>query len=58
MKAFAETEWVAAKCVRMLSFEPLEAADGLIGLSNSLAGYGPERAAHRARINRALRFPD
>ena len=56
--AFGETEWVAAKCVRLLGFEPLEAAQGLIGLSNSFVDYGPERAAHRARINNTLRLSD
>jgi len=36
----------------------LEAGRGLIGLCNSFVEYGSERAAHRARINKALRFPD
>jgi hypothetical protein len=58
MMAFGETELVAAKCVQLLGFDPLEAAHGLIGLSNAFSEYGPERAAHRARINKALRFPD
>ncbi|SRR6266481_9003494 len=58
MMAFGETEWIAAKCVRLLGFEPLEAGRGLIGLCNSFVEYGSERAAHRARINKALRFPD
>jgi hypothetical protein len=58
MMAFGETERIAAKCVRLLGYEPLEAARGLIGLSNAFPEYGPERAAHRARINKALRFPD
>jgi hypothetical protein len=58
MMAFGETEWIAAKCVRLLGYEPLEAARGLIGLSNAFPEYGAERAAHRARINTALRFPD
>jgi hypothetical protein len=58
MMAFAETERLAAKCVRLLGFEPLEAARGLIGLSNSFVEYGAERAAHRSRVNKALRLPD
>jgi hypothetical protein len=58
MMAFGDTEWIAGGCVRLLGFEPLEAARGLIGLSNSFAEYGAERAAHRTRINKALRFPD
>jgi hypothetical protein len=58
MQAFADTEWIADKCVRLLGFDPLEAARGLIGLSNVLSTYGPERADHRARVNKALRFPD
>jgi hypothetical protein len=56
MMAFAETEYIATRCVRLFGFEPLEAARGLIGLSNSFVQYGPERAEHRARINKALRF--
>jgi hypothetical protein len=58
MRAFGETERLATRCVQVLGFEPLEAADGLIGLSNTFSEYGSERAAHRARINKALRFPD
>jgi hypothetical protein len=58
MMAFGETEWVAAKCVRLLGYGPLEAAHGLIGLSNLLVEYGSERAPHRASINNALRLPD
>ncbi len=58
MRAFGETESVAAKCVQLLHFEPLEAAEGLIGLSNSFSENGSERAAHRTRINKALHFPD
>src|SRR5205814_3814610 len=55
MRAFGEMEWPAAKCVQFLGYEPLKAADGLIGLSNTSSEYGSERAAHRANINRALR---
>lgn len=58
MMAFGETEQIAAACVRLLRYDPLEVARGLIGLSNSLAEYGVERASHRARVNKALRFPD
>jgi hypothetical protein len=58
MRAFGETERIAATCVRLIGYDPLDAASGLIGLSNSLPEYGAERAAHRARVNKALRFPD
>jgi hypothetical protein len=58
MQAFGETEWVAAKCVQLLRFKPLDAAEGLIDLSNSFSEYGNEPAVHRTRINKALRFPD
>src|SRR5262249_32701105 len=58
MIAFAETEWIAAKGVRRLGYDPLRAGQGLIGLSNSIGVYGMERAEHRASINKALRFRD
>jgi hypothetical protein len=58
MKAFAETESIAANIVRHRNYDPLSAGHGLIGLSNSVAVHGPERAAHRASINKALRLPD
>jgi len=58
MIAFGDTEWIAVEIVRYLGFDPSQAGYGLIGLSNSLAQYGDERATHRASINKALRFPD
>jgi hypothetical protein len=58
MIAFAETEWIAANIVRYRGYDPLSAGQGLIGLSNSVAVHGPERAGHRASINKTLRFPD
>jgi hypothetical protein len=58
MIAFGDTEWIAVEIVRYLGFDPLKAGYGLIGLSNSLAQYGEERATHRASINKALRFRD
>jgi hypothetical protein len=59
MIAFAETESIAANGVRCLGYDPLLAGRGLIGLSNAItaAVYGAEGAAHRAGINKALRFP-
>jgi hypothetical protein len=58
MMAFADTEWIAPKCVKLLGYEPREAAQGLIDLSNSVAKQVAERAAHCKRINKALQFPN
>lgn len=57
LKAFSETEWAANKAVKLLGYNPLDAAQGLIGLSNTFAKYGEERAEHRDRITRSLRLP-
>jgi len=57
MIAFGDRELIAAEIVRYLGFDPLQAGYSLIALSNSLAQYGDQRAAHRASINKALRFP-
>ena len=48
---FGDTEWIAVEIVPYFGFNPLQAGYSLIGLSNSLAQYGDERAA-------ALRFAD
>jgi hypothetical protein len=56
MIAFAHSERPAARVVRLRGFDPAMAADGLIGLSNTLPKYGEERASHRAKIIKGLRF--
>jgi hypothetical protein len=58
MRAFAETEPLAAWCVKRFGYNPLEASLGLVGLSNTLTQYGTERAAHRERVNHALKLSD
>ena len=58
MIAFADTEWIAPSVVQYLGYDPSTAGRGLIGFSNSFGQYGAERAAHRASINKALRFRD
>lgn len=58
MMAFAETETIATFCVTIMGYRPSDAGSGLIGLANSLAEYGSERAAHRKRVNEALKLPD
>ncbi len=55
--AFGKTEWLAAKVLRFMRLDPIEAGHSLIGLSNAYDKYGEERAAHRANIAKALRFP-
>jgi hypothetical protein len=55
--AFGETEWAAAKVLRLMQLDPVGAGQALIGLSNVYDQYGEERAAHRAHLAKALRFP-
>lgn len=57
LKAFDETEWPANTGVRILGFDPIAAAGGLIGLSNCYGTYGRERASHRETVRRGLRLP-
>jgi hypothetical protein len=58
MMSFAETELIAVNCVRLLRFAPLDAGIGLVGLSNTFEQKGSgEWAAHRMRVNKALRLP-
>jgi len=56
MMAFAETEYLACLVVRAIGYSPLAAGKGLIGLSNSMTEYGPQRARNRAMVEDALRF--
>ena len=45
-----------AACVRLFGFDPSAAGHGLIGLSNTYAKKGPERAKHRGTSTRRFDF--
>ena len=56
--AFGDTEWIAAEIVRYLGFDPQQAGYGLINSPIRWPKIRDQRAAHRASINKALRFPE
>jgi hypothetical protein len=53
--AFDQTEWLAARVVRLLGLMPMQAGRGLIGLANSLEN-STETEAHRTIVHHSLRF--
>ncbi len=55
LTAFSET--TAAVIITKFGFDPEDAGNGLIGLSNTLHVYGEERARWRRQVERALKFP-
>ena len=57
MLAFSETK-IAAPIVHRFGYDPASAGRGLIGLSNTLPTYGPERAGWRRQIEQALKLPN
>ena len=56
MSAFAENETLALKVAWLLGCNPLGASAGLIGLSNSLQEYGPERRFHKKALSEGLKL--
>lgn len=56
MRSFGETEHAATWVLTRFGLDPIKAGKALFGLSNTIAKYGPERAAHRKDINAALRI--
>jgi hypothetical protein len=56
MRAFTQNEWLAARIVRWLRFDPLKASAGLFGLSNVLDTHGGSRAFQTKTVEDALRI--
>ena len=56
LKALGETE-PAVRAVRLLGFDPMGAALGLIGLSNVFLEHGKDRFQFREQVRKALKLP-
>jgi hypothetical protein len=58
MLAFCHTEPIGYWLVLRMRYDPLEAGQSLIGLSNSIGVYGNERHQHRQGVLNALHIKD
>jgi hypothetical protein len=57
IRAFADTQSPTYFVLRCFGFNAHKASSGLIGLSNTINGYGKTRAFQRQKIDEALKFP-
>jgi hypothetical protein len=55
-RAFALNETLASKAVVRLGYDPYSAAQGLIGLSNTIDTYGKDRNEQKKTVSEALKF--
>ncbi len=53
--AFAATEHLPVRALKLFGFDPEQAGRGFIGLSNTLDEYGASRHQNRVLIERSLR---
>ncbi|MCA1401939.1 hypothetical protein [Bradyrhizobium sp. BRP56] len=56
MRALALNERIAVWLVRRCGYDPLKASSALLGVSNTLDTYGPDRAAAASRLEQVLCF--
>src|SRR6266436_2305986 len=58
LHAFARTEGLAIVALRRLGFEPANAGQGFIGLSNSVGEYGQARHDNKKLIEQSLKVTE
>jgi hypothetical protein len=56
MRAFALNEPFGAWLVRRRGYDPMKASSALLGVSNTIGTYGPDRAAAKAALEDVLGF--
>jgi hypothetical protein len=56
MRAFALNEPPTVWFVKLWHYDPLEASTALLGVSNTIDAYGPDRANAKKRLEQVLRF--
>jgi hypothetical protein len=56
MRAFALNEPFAMRLVKWRGYDPMKASSALLGVSNTIATYGSDRAAAADTLQQVLRF--
>ena len=56
MRAFALNEPFAVRLVKWCGYDPLKASSALLGVSNTIDTYGPDRAAAAKTLEQVLDF--